>query len=67
MPMFWESDINGGFYYLKVDVVPLKKGNGDYFIKGLLISSLRQKSIIRMGNWSRLCVTLILIILMMLR
>lgn len=30
---FWESDINGGFYYLKVDVVPLKKGNGDYFIK----------------------------------
>lgn len=30
---FWISDINGGFYYLKVDVVPLKKDNGDYFIK----------------------------------
>lgn len=30
---FWMSDINGGFYYLKVDVVPLKKDNGNYVIK----------------------------------
>lgn len=30
---FWSSDLDGGFYYLKVDVVPLKKGKGNYFIK----------------------------------
>lgn len=27
---FWSSDLDGGFYYLKVDVVPVNKDNGNY-------------------------------------